>query len=310
MKSSLIANQCLFVLDFAENYAFVEQDAVQGQHWNNNQCTLHLTVIYYVEDGETKCASFCFVSDDLRHDAAAVNSYLQELFNEIKVLIPNLEKVIAWSDGGPNHYKNRFNFANISTFLSDFRFVIEWHFFATCHGKNAGDGIGGTTKRLIRRAALQGVTINSPRLLFEWANISIQNIKFIYVDSATIDLNRKRLVNLPSPKQLGTHKLHSFIPVSNGILNVSRISNIQSRIPSKIVTVKPPPALNQISAFDLFVDDFIACVFDNYWAIGQVLDVQGEEGVNVKLMKPYGKSLFYTWPMEVEEIVFPIEHQF
>ena len=193
IQSSLIANQCLFVLDFSENYAFVEQDAFQGQHWNNNQCTLHPTVIYYVEDGETKCASFCFVSDDLRHDAAAVNSYLQELFNEIKVLIPNLEKVIAWSDGGPNHYKNRFNFANISTFLSDFGFVIEWHFFATCHGENAGDGIGGTTKRLIRRAALQGVTINSPRLLFEWANISIQNIKFIYVDSATIDLNRKRL---------------------------------------------------------------------------------------------------------------------
>ena len=98
--------------------------------------------------------------------------------------------------------------------------------------------------------------------------------------------------------------------MSTGILNVSRISTTQSRIPSKIVTVKPPPALNQISAFDLFVDDFIACVFDNYWAIGQVLDVQGEEGVNVKLMKPYGKSLFYTWPMEVEEIVFPIEHQF
>ena len=29
------------ILDFAENYNFIVQDAAQGFRWNNNQATLH-----------------------------------------------------------------------------------------------------------------------------------------------------------------------------------------------------------------------------------------------------------------------------
>ena len=40
-------NVCVIVLDFAENYSFLVQDAAQGFHWNNSQGTIHPFVIYY-----------------------------------------------------------------------------------------------------------------------------------------------------------------------------------------------------------------------------------------------------------------------
>ena len=40
LKENLPSNQAIILLDFAENYSFIAQDAVQGYHWNNSQATL------------------------------------------------------------------------------------------------------------------------------------------------------------------------------------------------------------------------------------------------------------------------------
>ena len=45
-KLTLIEDHALILLDFAENYSFIIQGAVQGYHWNNSQATLHLFVLY------------------------------------------------------------------------------------------------------------------------------------------------------------------------------------------------------------------------------------------------------------------------
>lgn len=37
----------------------------------------------------------------------------------------------------------------------DFGLDVEWHFFVSCHGKNACNGIGGTTKRPVTKISLQ-----------------------------------------------------------------------------------------------------------------------------------------------------------
>ena len=42
-------DECIVLLDFAETYTYVVQDAVQGFHWNNSQATLHPFVAYYKE---------------------------------------------------------------------------------------------------------------------------------------------------------------------------------------------------------------------------------------------------------------------
>ena len=50
LKSELPRNECIVLLDFAENYKYVVQDEVQSFHWNNQQCTLHPVVLYFMDN--------------------------------------------------------------------------------------------------------------------------------------------------------------------------------------------------------------------------------------------------------------------
>ena len=62
-KESLTRGTAVVLLDFAENYSFVVQDAVQGYYWDNSQATLHPLVAYYrKEDGNLGTISFCVVT--------------------------------------------------------------------------------------------------------------------------------------------------------------------------------------------------------------------------------------------------------
>ncbi|XP_024889361.1 uncharacterized protein LOC112465839 [Temnothorax curvispinosus] len=91
----------------------------------------------------------------------------------MKSLVPHVSKIIYFSDGAPQQFKNFKNFSNIYHHEVDFGVRAEWHFFATAHGKGPCDGIGGTLKRLAARASLQRPTdqqILDPMDLFNWAN--------------------------------------------------------------------------------------------------------------------------------------------
>ena len=75
----------LLVLDFAENYSFLVQDAVQGFHWENSQRTVHPLVFYFCSpDRELQHQSFWCFSDGLKHTTIMVYAFL-------KVLIPTEE---------------------------------------------------------------------------------------------------------------------------------------------------------------------------------------------------------------------------
>lgn len=134
----------MICLDFSENYDFVEQDAIQGAHLNYQHCTLHPIVVYYLKEGEGKSKCFCYVSDDMKHDAAAVYSFVADKVKQLKEVSPNFRELIVWSENGPNHNKCRQNFANISLFFSEFGIKIKWMTFFTFHGRNSSYGVGGT----------------------------------------------------------------------------------------------------------------------------------------------------------------------
>ena len=52
-KDNISEGECVTVLDFAENYSFIVQDAVQGFHWNSSQATIHPVVIYCVNSSKS-----------------------------------------------------------------------------------------------------------------------------------------------------------------------------------------------------------------------------------------------------------------
>ena len=101
------------------------------------------------------------------------------------MLNPLLKRIKYFTDGSGAQYKNKKNFANLSAHVQDFQLEAEWNFFASCHRKNACDGLGGTIKRLERLASLQRLNhqITAPKQLFEWATKLVEN-KFFYVSSA------------------------------------------------------------------------------------------------------------------------------
>ena len=76
MKENLKFGESVIVLDFAENYSFLVQDAAQGFHWNNSQETIHTFAIYY-EDGSGKLAhkSYACISDQKTHDTITVYNF-------------------------------------------------------------------------------------------------------------------------------------------------------------------------------------------------------------------------------------------
>ena len=143
-------------MDFGENYSFIVQDAAQGYHRENSQCTLHPFVFYFkMQDSTIGHKSFCFISDSTKHSTAMVYTFLKKLIPHLKKAHDQIQKIIYFSDGCAAQYKNRYSFINLIHHCEDFGLKAEWNFFATSRGKNACDGIGGTLKRSTARASLQ-----------------------------------------------------------------------------------------------------------------------------------------------------------
>lgn len=83
-KKTLKEGEFLCVMNFAENYAFVLQNAAQGFHWNNNQATIFPAVIYYREGEELKNKNYVITSDNLTHDAVAVHTFTKLIVHKLK----------------------------------------------------------------------------------------------------------------------------------------------------------------------------------------------------------------------------------
>ena len=99
-KETVSQNEALILLDFAENYSFIIQDAVQGFQWENSQATLHPFVVYNRNTNRNReSQSLCVVSDRRKHNQSAVHSFLVVALSFVKSQLPFLQKVIYFSDG-------------------------------------------------------------------------------------------------------------------------------------------------------------------------------------------------------------------
>ena len=135
-KENLKPNECIVIVDFAENYSFVVQNAIQGVHWNNNQATVHPTAIYYKDENQLKFKSLVSISECLNHDTIAVHLFQSKIVDFIKKDIPKVKKIIYFSDGASAQYKNRHNFINLSHHMRDFNIAAQWHFLPPLTGKD------------------------------------------------------------------------------------------------------------------------------------------------------------------------------
>lgn len=111
---------CIIIMDFSENYSFQIQRSVQAFYYNNSQATVHPFIIYYKKpkktqggeeevenDSELEHVCFCVISDTKDHVAYSIHAFTEALMSVIKREFPWIKKIIYFSDGAPQQYKNK-----------------------------------------------------------------------------------------------------------------------------------------------------------------------------------------------------------
>ena len=176
----------------------------------------------------------------MTHNTIAVYLFVEKLITDyVKLCLPQLPKIHYLSDGSCAQYKNYKNFANLIFHVQDFGITAEWNFFATSHGKNLCDGVGGTVKRLATRASLQRPLDNqilTPYQLFEFASQDIFGITSFYVNSETV----KKTAAILEPQFAkaerlnGTRNHHQFVPEGSS-MRMIHISESNSNADNHII---------------------------------------------------------------------------
>lgn len=236
-KSELHHDEVMVQCDFAENYAYIAQNSAQAFHYNNDQCTVLTVVLYYKNQEELKHKSIVLLSNSTTHDTAAVNVMQQTIMPEIRVICPQVRKIIYVTDGAKQHFKNRFQMHNLMHHIQDYGIEAEWHFHATAHGKGACDGLGAAVKREATRASLQAdsnAAILDVETLFTWARAKFENIQFFFYSQQDHQRAQRRLTKRfsDSPQVAKIQSCHGFAP-SGSTLKVFRYSNAE--VPMKCV---------------------------------------------------------------------------
>lgn len=264
-------SEAIIVGDFSENYSFIVQDAAQGYHWENSQCTVHPFVVYYKSTIHQELSHFsvCFLSPSLKHNTIMVYSFISKLLTRVRSKCPQLKKVHYFSDGCAGQYKNRYNFTNLCYHEEDFGLACEWNFFATSHGKNACDGIGGTVKRATARASLQRTTerqILTPEDMFQFCEEKLsEKIKYFFVTEPELKDAEQRLehrfkecMTIP-----GTQKFHRFVPLNKEELMVYPISSGVGE-KKKIMKSTNKPEFRCLK--NVKIGQYVAVIYDiNVW---------------------------------------------
>ena len=162
-------------------------------------------------------------------------------------------------------YKNRKNFFNLCQHKADFDIEAKWVFFATSHGKQPCDGIGGTVKRLTAKASLQrpySDQILIPQMMFQYCKSNIRDIEFIYISQEHLKPtqlfleNRFQHIKSPIP---GTRSFHEFVPLNEYKIAVKRCSE-----DSQHTLVHDFKTESQARA-DCAALQYVTCVYEAKW---------------------------------------------
>jgi len=87
----------------------------------------------------------------MTHDVVMAYEIQKHIILKIKSKLTNISKVEYYFDGCAGQYKNQKKIFQLVP--TDFGIEAKWMFFATSHGKQPCNGIGGTVKCLTAKAS-------------------------------------------------------------------------------------------------------------------------------------------------------------
>ena len=127
------------MLDFGRNYVCEFQDEPQFLHWIHTQVTVHPVVCYYkcTENGckGTVKENVVLLSEDIRHDAHAVNWFENKTVEHLKEKKIQCDTLFEFTDGCTSQYKSKIPFS----YICNSKVKIHRSYFGSRHGKGPGD---------------------------------------------------------------------------------------------------------------------------------------------------------------------------
>ena len=173
--------------------------------------------------------------------------------------------VTYYSTQGQVKHKNCKNFLNLLVYKEDFGVPAEWHFFATSHGKEPYDGVGGTAKRLAACTSLQRPVddqIQTPQQLYDWAKANFTNIAFSFVLTQQVEeeaMSQERFelaCRVP-----GTQQFHSFAPSETPSHLLARPFSNSAEF--SLVKVSSLPSTVELPWDE--IHGYVTCLYDSKW---------------------------------------------
>ena len=126
----------------------LNQNDIKGKFWNQDQISVHPTVIFWKIDKveKPKRIVITHLSDIISHSAQMVYFITKDCIEKLLDMFPDtpITKMYLWSDGCASQYKGKTSFF----YLDQFEVNIERNFFGSEHGKGESDAETGTISRL------------------------------------------------------------------------------------------------------------------------------------------------------------------
>lgn len=217
----------------ADNYACSMNDEVQSYHWGQAQVTIHPVMAYINNSDQTSAepthtdSIFC-ITDDPKHDAAAVHRCMQETNTHLTEKY-NISSKVLFSDCCAAQYRGKTSFADMSFAQRKSGISLSRHFYESSHGKSAADGLNATVKHAATQAVTRGqVIIRNAKEFDSFCKRDLQNVgKSVYASRAESYKDASRHFILVDPESInrdgkdrdvkqvaGTMKIHSVLPTN------------------------------------------------------------------------------------------------
>jgi hypothetical protein len=229
------SDEAVIIMDFAEKFISKARREIQSCYFGKKLITIFTSKIY-MKDQEIP---YVIASDEQSQNKEVVFAFMVKMIEFIKLKNPKIKKLIIFTDGCGGQFKNRYNFMNLLHAQSDFGVEIEWHFFATSHGKSVCDGIGGVIKRGVHRKAIASDEhVYSAKEFVSSALGFIKKLEVIEVTEQEILQHKqmltarwKRAKTIP-----GTQSFHHFwVSRKSGFINAAKTSSTQNFSEFKII---------------------------------------------------------------------------
>ena len=103
-------------MDFAENFNFTSQHAVQANYFKQNQCSVFTTVCYFNDNGnrhKKPIENIAIISDNKDHTTGQVALYVKKINEYLSAKYPNIEYIHYFTAMASAALSNLYKYINV-----------------------------------------------------------------------------------------------------------------------------------------------------------------------------------------------------